>query len=208
MSSNFNKIFLPIAFTILILGLGLYFYYNNKNKNQNTPSPQIKADAGGIPISGTQSGGSENASTMSNASEYSIKILDIRGPINKQIEDLISKSKYTTLFDNGTMIKQAEDIKNKINEGINTLNGLSLSSDLKKINEGQIGSLNLLNEAMDAYIAMKNATDQTEQQKQSELMSYKIDESNKLIQAVSGTGSSSQQQNNSQSGSSQGNIIQ
>jgi len=174
--SKFNSIFLPIAFTILIIGTGIYFY----NKNKTNASVQNTSNGGVGTIAGVSD--SINASTITNYNEYMVKVLDVRSPINKKIEDILSKSKYKTLFDKNTMISETNDIKKMINDGIVTFNNLSLSAELMALKQKQVESLSLLNEAMDAFIAFQNATDQTEQQKQSELMSYKIDQSNALIQ--------------------------
>jgi hypothetical protein len=194
--SKFNAIFLPLAFTVLVIAAGLYYYKNNSENTQPANN-----SGGQSQIMGT----STDSAAMSDYNEYSIKVLDVRSPINKNIEDLMSKTKYSTLFDKETVIKQANDIKSAVESGIKTLENLKLNTSLKAINQKQISSLKLLDEAMDAYIAFQNTEDKTEQQKQSELVSYKIDESNKQIQnAASGSSSSS---NNSNSGSTNSNAI-
>jgi len=199
--SKFNTIFLPIAFTVLIIGTGIYFY----NKNKTNASAQNTSNGGVGMIAGVSN--SINASTITNYNEYMVKVLDVRSPINKKIEDILSKSKYKTLFDKNTMISETNDIKKMINDGIVTFNNLSLSAELTALEQKQVESLSLLNEAMDAYIAFQNATDQTEQQKQSELMSYKIDQSNALIQNNSSNNQNSTSGTNNSNNSTM-NIVQ
>lgn len=199
--SKFNAIFLPLAFTLLIILGGLYYY--QKNSEQNTKT--VNNTAGQPQVLGTSS--TNNSPVMSNYNEYSAKVLEIRTPINKGVEDLISKTKYSTLFDKDTLTKEANDVKTSINSGIKTLKELSLNATLAAVNQKQIRSLELINEAMDAYIALQNAEDSTEKQKQSELVSYKIDVSNKEIQTSSASPSVNSN-NSSSTGSNAINVVQ
>lgn len=186
--SKFNAVFLPIAFTALIIVCGVYYY----QKNNEGTSSLINSSGGQASILGTNT----NTQAMSNYNEYMVKVLDVRTPINKGIEDLMSKTKYTTLFDKDTMIKQANEIKTSIETGIKTLKSLNLSTDLEAINKKQMYSLELLNEAMSAYIAFQNTDNETEKKKQSELMSYKIDDSNNQIKDITSSSSGSTNSNN------------
>lgn len=170
--------------TLIVIG-GIIYYFINNNQTES------KKITGGEVATILEGNGSNNNSQplISSQNAYMVEVLDIRGSINKNIEELISQSKYPTLFQKDEMIGKAENIKSDIAKGIERLKKLNLTSDLQTLNKNHIKSLELLNEAMDAYIAMQNANDQTEKQKQSELFSYKIEESNKAIQSQSGANS-------------------
>ena len=186
-----NQLFIPIILIVIISLLGLGYYFNNKNKlDDNT------TNGGNAEVLGAKTNQAEIS-----VSDYTKKITDIRQPINKKIEDLMPKLKYTTLFQTNDIISSAEEIRGMIQQGLQTLNGLNISADLKSTDGKQVESLTYLKDAMDALIAMEKATDKTEKQKQLELFNYKIEESNRVIQGNSPT------TNNNSSGTSNNSTV-
>jgi len=120
-----NQLFIPIILIVIISLLGLGFYFKDNNKSEVSI-----ANSGNSQVLGTK-----NSQPEISVSDYTKKITDIRQPINKKIEDLSPKLKYTTLFQINDIISSAEEIKGMIVQGLQTLNGLNISTDLKSSND-------------------------------------------------------------------------
>lgn len=168
---NNQRILLPLFVLLILLCIGI-IYYNSQKKNDNQTQNSNPT------VLGIKN---DKNNTISN-DEYLKTVSNIRQPINKKIEDLIPKLKYSTLFQSEEIVNNANEIKGMIDQGLQKLSGLNISSDSKQTNDKQIESLNDLKDAVNALIAMEKTADKTEKQKQLELFNYKIEESNRAIQ--------------------------
>lgn len=214
---------LPAILILFLIGGGLY-YYNQKKVSVSSTTTNTKTtdNTNGISLGSdtTTQGGSQinpnnsnntSAKSISDPNEYLYNVSNIRVPINKKIEELLPKLQYTTLFTKDDIINGANEIKTMIDDGKNTLSNLKIIPSFKPSNDKEIESLGFLTEAMDALIAYKNSEDQNEQKKQSELLNWKISESNRVLKEIqipgASTNTDSSSSSNSQSStSSSGNI--
>lgn len=176
MTNNIKPYFMPIILIILIIVGGIYYFYQKKNQ----PEAAIKSEGGQAAVMGEK----EDKQVISSSNIYINKVLEIRRPLNEKIEELLPKTKYKTLFEKEELIKEAKECKTMVAEGKKTLEELDLSTELQAINKKEIQSLEFLDEAMNAYLTFQNSDNPQEKQKQLELVNYKIDQSNKVIQDI------------------------
>jgi len=199
---NKNNLLFILPAVIILIVLGIYYYNYSKPSSKNDNSSK----AGEAAVLGTNTGTSvsNDEPAITDSNQYFYQVSDVRVPINKKIEELLPKLQYTTLFDKDQMISGAEEIKKMLNDGINTFNGLKLSSTLQAVNKKEVESMQYLIEGMDAIIALENTDDQKEKQKQNELLNWKINESNRVLNEIQKDSSGSSGSSNSGSSGSSG----
>jgi len=182
MENNNLKLILPL-FILIFIGAGLVVFYN-RNKQSSTSTKNSNNSSEGIVLGSSTDNANSNGDTVTSAEQYNQLILGLRTPINKGFEDLSSKAKYTTLFPQEEIQKIISDTQNNISNAINQLTNLNIDSRFSTANSKHLQSLNLLLEAINSYEKAKKESDKKEAQRLSELFSYDIEQSNKIISEI------------------------
>lgn len=171
------KLIIPLILLFLILGGGLLYWQKNKNIDHST-----SANPQGIVLG--DSDNSPSSPAITSGEIYSQKVAAIRKSINQGFEDLAEKAKYTALFSSEEIQQIINDTRQKIEEGVKTLQNLSLDKKFNEANGQEIKSLNLLLEAINSFDKMRQEADRTEAKRLSELYAYDIGQSNKILQEI------------------------
>ena len=189
-----NKHYIIVGILILGLILGSIYYYTTKEEETIETIKTINdKDNAGIVLGDEDSQTQTDISTSTTAAKstkitsgevYLAKINEIRKPINDKFDDLNAKMKYKTLFTDEDAQQAIDDLTNLINESMETITNLPIDKKFQAANEKEIESLTLLSEAMDAFQKLYVSTDQEEKTKLNDIYSYKVDQSNKVLENV------------------------
>ena len=189
-----NKHYIIIGILILGLIFGSIYYYTSREEESIEQIKEIsKGNNSGIVLGDADSQTQTNNNTtvtnnkngtITTGEVYLAKINELRKPINAGFDDLNAKMKYKTLFTDEDAQKAIDDLTKMINDSLETVKNLKIDAKFKEANEKEIESLTLLSEAMDAFQKLYVSTDQDEKTKLNDIYSYKIDQSNNILNNV------------------------
>lgn len=172
-----SNLLIPILLIIiLVIVVITYFWLQRTSNNIAATPPQANKKTSPLVLgeTNTNTNADSDANIIKDNASFLEKINTIRKPANDSFKDLLEKIKYPNLFSADDLIT---DNKEKINTAKEEINSLSVASKYQQAVEQHIKSLDLLLEALDALQQAKATGDK----KQSELFSYKIDQSNKIL---------------------------
>lgn len=178
---------IPLVLIAIILAGGVYYWQkNNQSEPVEKSAPTSSSNnnvAGGAAILGDSSEQSSETSSIDDGQTYLAKIAEIRKPINDSFTDLSDKMKYPNLFPQDVIINLSHEIDNKIDDGIQKIEQLDISSRYKEVNSQEIESLKTL---QDSLVSLRKSYDPTNSDAQvdREAFAYKIDQSNSLLKNI------------------------
>lgn len=179
------KTIIPLVVMALVIAGGLIYWQKN-NQSQENKLASSHTDQGGIVLGDYNQTNQPVNNNSSGASDYAKFISDTRAPINAGFEELMEKSKYTSLFNQDDIQKIIDDTRAKTEKALEDIKNISLAENLKLTNDKHIQSLNFLLEAINAYDRYRQETDKKEAQKQKELFDYSVNQSNKVLKEIPG----------------------
>lgn len=173
---------IPLVLVAIILAGGIYYWQKNTRLDNNiaTINSISKPNSEGLVLGDSND---DKTSSINDGQVYLSKISEIRKPINDNFSDLTDKMKYPNLFPKEEVLKIINEIEQKINEGINVLNKLSVADKYQDVNKKEIESLNLLKESLD-YLRKSYDAGNKNAQADREAFAYKIDQSNNILKNI------------------------
>lgn len=177
---------IPLVIVAIILAGGIYYWQKNNQTETPVNTTSMNANnnvAGNAAILGDSSEQSSGTASIDDGQTYLAKIAEIRKPINDTFTDLNDKMKYPNLFPEDVIINLSYEIAKKIDEGIQKIEQLDISTRYKEANSQEIDSLNTLKDALVALDKSYNPNNENAKIDREEF-GYKIDQSNSILKNI------------------------
>lgn len=192
MQIKFKQLIIPIILTIALTG-GLFYYQrqNQKTKIPTNNSPATEKNSG-IVLGNNDStnnnsiefGNSTDNSTITSGEIYATRINQIRNDIIKDINELNSRMKYKTVFDDNAIISYSNEVLQKNQSGIDKIKALNIDPKFSVANKKNIESLEKISESLTALKKSYTLENKTEAQKQRELYAYNLEQSDSVYKGI------------------------
>lgn len=186
MEIQFKHLVIPIILVIALVA-GVFFYQKQNSNNKKTTidnSNYNPNDTGGIILGDQNVSSADNSSRITDGNIYATKINSIRSPIIKDVNELNSRMKYKTVFDNSAIISFINEVIAKNQAGIDQIRNLNLDPKFSTANQKNIQSLEKISESLTALKKSYQIEDKTEAQKQRELYAYNLEQSDSVYKGI------------------------
>lgn len=185
------KYLIPLIILVVILTGGVYYYQKqNSKENSLITSGYIFNNESGE-SSGIALGDTDTNDTDSNSSEvitsgevYVSQINLIRSEIIKDVNELNSRMKYKSVFDDNSIVGYIGEILEKNKNAINKLKDLKIDPRFNEVNKKQVESLEKITESLVALRKSYTIDDKIEAQRQKELYAYNLEQSDSIYKSI------------------------